>query len=293
MSFEVDIPAGLRATMTDRPPADGISGDDWLRAVPRLLTAAADRWSLSAPQTPRYGECALVVPCTSSSGPAALKLTWPHSEARFEHLALRAWNGDGAVRLLAADTADHALLLEQLNGARSLTDVDLLEACEIVGSLLRQLDRPGLPQVGPLPLDEWHTLLERRGDHVPRRFITRATALLRDLPAGERLVHSDLHFANVLAGQRASWLAIDPKPVTASPAFGVAPVLWNRWPEASAAHNLRSHLRLRVGLVAEAAEVDEDVAIAWSFVRCVLNACETTPEDPLLSRWITIAKAMT
>ncbi|KYH42877.1 hypothetical protein AZH51_16385 [Branchiibius sp. NY16-3462-2] len=279
--------------MAGRPPGDGISGDDWLRALPRLLAAAAERWSLSEPQAPAYGECALVVPCASPSGPVALKVTWPHPEARFEHLALRAWNGVGAVRLVAADTADHALLLEQLDPHRSLTDVNLLEACETVGSLLRQLDRPALPQVGPLPLDEWHTLLERSGDHVPRRFITRAAALLRDLAVGERLVHSDLHFANVLAGQRASWLAIDPKPVTANPAFGIAPVLWNRWSEASAAHNLRAHLRLRVGLVAEAAGVDEEEAMAWSFVRCVLNACEAEPDAPVLSRWITIAKAMT
>lgn len=293
MSFEVDVPAGLSATMTGRPPADGVSGDDWLRTLPRLVASAVDRWSLSEPQAPRYGECALVVPCTSSSGPVALKLTWPHPEARFEHLALRAWNGAGAVRLLAADTADHALLLEQLDADRSLVAIDLLEACETVGSLLRQLDRPGLPQVGALPVEEWHTLLERGGDHVPRRFVTRAAALLHDLPAGERLVHSDLHFANVLAGQRASWLAIDPKPVTAGSAFGVAPVLWNRWSEAVAAHNLRSHLRLRVGLVAEAARLEEDEAMAWSFVRCVLNACETPADDADLSRWITIAKAMT
>ena len=293
MSFEVDVPDGLRATLAGRPPAGGPSGDDWLRALPRLLAAAADRWGLSDPQPPRYGECALVVPCTSSSGPVALKLTWPHPEARFEHLALRAWNGDGAVRLLAADTTDHALLLEQLDADRSLEQSDLLEACEIVGSLLRQLDRPALPQIGSPPVDAWRAVLEHGGEHVPRRFVTRAAALLRYLPTGDRLVHSDLHFANVLAGQRASWLAIDPKPVTASPAFGVAPALWNRWSEATAAYNLRSHLRLRAGLVAEAASIDEEEAMAWSFVRCILNACETPPGDAALSRWITIAKAMT
>lgn len=293
MSFEVDVPAGLRATMAGRAPSDGASGDDWLRALPRLLAAAAERWTLSDPQPPRYGECGLVVPCTSPSGPVALKLTWPHPEARFEHLALRAWNGLGAVRLLAADIADHALLLEQLDPDRSLDDIDLLEACETVGSLLRQLDRPSLPQIGPLPLAPWQALMARGGAHLPRRFVTRATALLRDLPVGDRLVHSDLHFANVLAGQRSSWLAIDPKPVTANPAFGVAPVLWNRWSEATAAYNLRSHLRLRVALVAEAAGLDEDEALAWSFVRCVINAAECEPGDQALSRWITIAKAMT
>lgn len=279
MSFEVDLPVGP-------------GSPEWRATLPRLLDVAARRWSLSDPEPSRYGECAVVVPCTSPSGPVALKLTWPHPEAQHEHLALRAWGGRGAVRLLAADIGDHTLLLERLDPDRSLMDVDLLEACEVIGVLLRRLDRPALPQVGPLPVDDWRAALTSAGHHVPRRFTQQAAALLGHLAVDERLVHSDLHFANVLAGEREPWLAIDPKPVTASPVYGVAPVLWNRWPEATAAHNLRTHLRLRLGIVAEAAGIDEDEALAWSFVRCVLNAVECAPDDPALSRWITVAKAM-
>lgn len=291
MSFDVDVPDGLRATMAGRAPAGGPDGDDWLASLPRLLATAATRWSLTDPAASRYGECALVVPCSAPSGPVALKLTWPHPEARHEHLALRAWGGRGAVRLLAADVADQALLLERLDPDRSLADIDLLEACEVIGDVLHRLDKPALPQVGPLSRGHWRTLIGS-AQHIPRRFAQQAVSLLETLDPGERLVHSDLHFANVLAGSREPWLAIDPKPVTASPAYGVAPVLWNRWPEAAAAHNLRTHLRLRVGIVTEAAGIDEDEALAWSFVRCVLNAAGSDPEDPMLSRWITVAKAM-
>lgn len=292
MSFELDIPVDFRRDLAGRPADGGPDGDEWLASLPRLVTAAAARWSLTEPQPARYGACALVVPCSSRSEPVALKLTWPHPQARHEHLALRAWAGHGAVRLVAADVGDHALLLERLDPDRSLESVDLLEACELIGHLLRRLDRPALPQVDQLPIDAWRALLAATGEHVPRRLAQQAGALLSQLTPGDRLVHGDLHYANVLAGGREPWLAIDPKPVTADPAFGVAPVLWNRWPEAAGAHNLRAHLRLRLGIVAEAAGVDEDQALAWSFVRCVINAAECDPQDAALSRWITVAKAM-
>ena len=47
---------------------------------------------------------------------AALKLTWPHAEARHEHLALRLWDGHGAVRLLAADPAAGAAVESDSEG---------------------------------------------------------------------------------------------------------------------------------------------------------------------------------
>ena len=47
-------------------------------------------------------------------------------------------------------------------------------------------------------------------------------------PAEERLLHTDLHYANVLGAYRSPWLAIDPKPMAGDVAFEVAPALWNR-----------------------------------------------------------------
>ena len=56
---------------------------------------------------------------------------------------------------------------------------------------------------------------------------TPAASLGGDGPV--RLLHGDFHYANVLAGRRAPWLAIDPKPLAGDPAFDVAPLLRNRW----------------------------------------------------------------
>ena len=45
------------------------------------------------------------------------------------------------------------------------------------------------------------------------------------------LIHGDLHYENVLAGDREPWLVIDPKPTSGDPHYEVAPLLWNRWDE--------------------------------------------------------------
>lgn len=39
------------------------------------------------------------------------------------------------------------------------------------------------------------------------------------------LVHQDLHGDNVLAAERAPWLAIDPKPLLAEPELAAAPIV--------------------------------------------------------------------
>ena len=65
------------------------------------------------------GETAVVVPVVTASGErAVVKFGLPHPESAHEHLALRAWAGDGAVRLLRADPRRGVLLLESADGRR-------------------------------------------------------------------------------------------------------------------------------------------------------------------------------
>jgi streptomycin 6-kinase len=106
---------------------------------------------------------------------------------------------------------------------------------------------------------------------IPRRFVEQARSLLSELVADEaidsRMVDTDLHFRNVLAAEREPWLAIDPKPLAADPAFAVTPALWNRWAEATASGDLRRHLRRRLSIICDSAGLDEERARAWSIVR--------------------------
>ena len=63
--------------------------------------------------------------------PCVLKIAEAEHNAIDEALALEAWNGNGAVRLLEADREHGALLLERLDPDRTLRTTELATAAEI------------------------------------------------------------------------------------------------------------------------------------------------------------------
>lgn len=295
------VPESFSALVTGRDPEPHTSGDEWLVRLPRLVKESMSEWELTIDGDPMHGMAALVLPVRRRDGAAAvLKVTWPHDEAEHEHLALQHWGGHGAVRLLAANPGRWAMLLERLNSDRDLGDVPIDEACRVIGDLLQQLDHPALPQLSRLSA-EGARMVERFSSAppaIPRRFAEQASALLPDLVTDDaidsRMVHTDLHYRNVLAADRQPWLAIDPKPLAADPAFAVAPALWNRWEEAVASGDLRRHLRRRLSIICDTAGLDPERAKAWSIVREVqmaLWAVEDGDADGL-TKAIAIIKAM-
>jgi streptomycin 6-kinase len=109
--------------------------------------------------------------------------------------------------------------------------------------------------------------------------VERAGGLARDLTAEPRcdasVVHTDLHYGNVLSapgGERGSWLAIDPEPMAGHPGFEVQALLRHRVDELGTGSAFRYLVRRRVEVVADAAGVDEDEALAWSYVRTAIRA---------------------
>lgn len=306
------IPDSFRAVVAGRAPDEdgGISGDAWLGRLPRLLDEHLAAWDLAPDGPAWHGECAAVWPVRRHDGErAALKVTWPHAEARTEHLALGRWDGEGAVRLLAADPASFTLLLERLHGDRDLEGVGILEACEAIGDLMRRLDRVAPPQI-PVLADQvprWLDELSRPVPGVPRRLLQQARSHLEDLApaldgeAGARLVHTDLHFMNALATidgadpARGPWLAIDPKPLAGEWAFAVAPAVWNRAEETARAHSAGTHVRMRADIIGDVAGLDPERVRMWTYVRLVVNAVDASgvgaAAEPFLTRMIALAKA--
>ncbi len=278
-----DVPAGLRA--------QAALGDDWavwLDRLPRLVTEVADDWELTFDGEPTHGFCALVVPVRTVSGrPAVLKVGFPDDESEHEHLALQHWHGNGAVSLLRADPHRYALLLERLH-REDLTDLGDLEACEVVAGLYGRLHVPAPPQLRTLTsyVERWSADLAAlpRDAPVPRRLVEQAVSLGQGLVADPAsigtMIHTDLHYENVLAADREPWLAIDPKPVSGDPHYEVAPLLWNRWEEVVASGNVRDAVRRRFHTVVDAAGLDEDRARDWVVVREMHNAMWTF-EDAL------------
>ena len=275
---------------------DALSGVDWLRRLPRLLADLLDEWRLTPAGAVGWGLCAVVVPVSSVAGPAALKVTWPHQEAASEHLALRHWDGHGAVRLLRADPHRSALLLERLDPVdlRSIPDE---EACEVVGALLAQLRAPAIARTPTLSAYVARQLGKPPPVHVlPRRFVDQGRRLAAELGSDPGvdtdLLHSDLHGENVLRGERQPWLAIDPKPMAGERAFEVAPVLRNRVDELGTGSAFRWNVRRRLETVCAAAGIDEDRAKAWTIVREVDRAGDESPGSPGASLAVALIKAM-
>ena len=249
--------------------------------LPGLLREVVADWQLTFDGPPWHGHCALVVPVRTPAGrPAVLKLTFPHDEAQHEHLALQRWHGDGTVALLRADPRRWALLLERLHADEDLGALWDLEACEVVAGLYGRLHVPALPQLRPLSsyVDRWTTRLAALppAAPLPRRLVEQAVSLGRSLVGDRetdaRTIHGDLHYANVLAGDREPWLVIDPKPVAGDPHYELAPMLWNRWEEVVASGNVRDAVRRRFHTLVDAAGLDEDRARAWVVVRELHNA---------------------
>jgi streptomycin 6-kinase len=298
----------IRVPETLAPLLDRFFGPQWTQGLPELTRRQLRRWGLHPVGTPMHGMVALVVPVRLPHGDSAvLKIQPVDEESRGEPDALRTWNGDGAVRLLRHDPDTGAMLLEPLDPTRTLDPVPIDQALTTIGTLLARLTAHQAPQ-GMRTLADTTRTMVTRAQHLAPRLRTaherdRVNALAaraREMApeAGDRLLHWDLHFQNVLAPlpgtDREPWLAIDPKPLAGDPGFDLFPTLHNRWDEALATGDPRKETRRRLDLVSEAARIPRDRARAWTLVR-VLQECVWAVEDgePALPRVpVTIAEAL-
>ena len=281
----------------------GPQWERWVDELPSTVRLLVEQWRLRPDGEPTHGQCSLVLPVRTSEGAVAvLKIGFPDEQSEHEHLVLQRWGGEGAVRLLSADPHHRGLLLERL-GADDLGVVSEAQACGVVADLYRRIHVPAMPQLRPLSfsIGRWTTELAAlaRNAPIPRRLVEQAIALGTDLAAdrtvADRVIHTDLHYANVLAGEREPWLVIDPKPVNGDPHYEIAPMLWNRWDEI--AGDIRGGVRRRFWMLVDGAGFDENRARGWVIVRMVHNAMwalrDGSQTDPTwLTRCIAVAKAV-
>lgn len=272
------------------------------------VTELLEHWQLRPDGPAIRGHGATVLPVRTSQGSAAvLKVgasnTDTDSGSEHEHLVLRRWAGDGAVRLLRADPHRHALLLERLL-PQQLDSLSDYEACGVVGALYRRIHVPAMPQLRTLTalVEQWNTRFADlpRNAPIPRRLVEQASSLARDLiaapDADSVVLHGNLHSGNVLAADREPWLAIAPRPLNGDPHFEIAPMLWHRWDEL--AGYIRDGVRTRFYRLIDAAGLDEDRARAWVIIRVVhaamleLGGLPEPDAAGALTKYIALAKAV-
>ncbi|MFI2127767.1 aminoglycoside phosphotransferase family protein [Streptomyces sp. NPDC020299] len=268
----IDIPDGLAAA---QEKYNGAAGRAFVAGLPDLAAAFLDRWGLRLDGPSMYGVSALVllVAVRSDGAPAVLKLQLTDEESVGEPVALRVWDGDGAVRLLAHDPGTGTMLLERLDPARMLSHVpDSRAAVLVVARLLAHLSSfpapEGMRRLGDIAaamLERTPPVLDRVPDVSARRLVADCAAAVREVAGepGDRLLHWDLHYENVLAAGRAPWLAIDPKPLSGDPGFDLWPALVNRFDA--------GEVRWRFDAMTEVLGLDRGRARAWTLGRLLQN----------------------
>lgn len=211
----------------------GEDGRRWLDGLPRLVEEIAAEWDLvvDEPHAMTFHWVASVKPA------AVLKLGVPDGHLGAEAEALRIFDGDGAVRLLAEDQSRGALLIERAFPGTPVAQLDDDAAgTAVLADAFARLHRVPpekctLPHLRTLRGGFGRYLRRYPGDGpIPRRMVERAAELFDDLCADaprETVLHGDLHHGNVLRAEREPWLAIDPSPLVGDPGYDCGAMLYN------------------------------------------------------------------
>ncbi|MDN6134949.1 MAG: aminoglycoside phosphotransferase family protein [Brevibacterium sp.] len=296
----------------------------WVAALDFMANELTDRWKLSfddVPGAPWAGCESLVIPVlTRENYQGVLRFAAPtsaHTAAHAQALrALKMWNGHGAVRVIRDDHSFRVTLQERLRTKDNLSVLPLADVPPIWGALQRSLEIPAdsdflrVQDVAAGWLSTFDAdagLLSGWSEAGPgdSLLLSFAHNWMRTLAASDEnwLIHADLHYYNILAGNPdaagiSTWKAIDPLPLSGPTAYTLAPVLWNRLveipsqhPQAQAAwlRGFATDLALCAGMdpqYAMGAAVAREVTNMFWYLRSARSGSTGTLADAARSLWV-------
>lgn len=278
----------------------GAEAEAWIAQLPALIADCAARWSLRLQPPLEPLSYNYVAPVTRADGTGAiLKLCSPHDGEAVELATLLHFDGRGSVRVLEHDRAARAMLLERLRPGTPLSTLaDDAAATSIAAGIMRELWHP-VADPGRFPtVDGWVEELaglRERFDGgtgpLPEHWIATAEGLFRDLltsPEPQLLLHADLHHGNILAAERAPWLAIDPHGVLAERGFEVSCFIISPAPGADLARTMAR----RIDQFADELGLDRARLRAWSLGRAILSGVWELEEGTLqYARWLALVES--
>jgi len=276
----IDLPELARRRIL----AFGPAGARWLEELPSLVATVARRWELDAGRTLSGGTEALVLEARRADGTAAvLKISTPADSGFASEIeALRLADGHGYARLLAADPARRAVLLERLgpNLHDAESDIERQQEilCETLVSAWRPVAEPGELMTGAAKARWLIDYIERHWDAaappadpaVKRRAL--AYARQREAaydPAASVLVHGDAHPWNTLHSlDGCGYRFVDPDGLHAEPACDAA-ISMREWNAPLLAGNALEQGLARCRRLHRATGADEEAIWQWGFVERV------------------------
>jgi len=239
----------------------GDEGRAWLATVPGVLDELAREWRLTLGARLHGGLLAIVHEATTAEGErAVLKVASHWDRPREEIACLETWAGAGAPKLLQADPARGALLLERIEPGGRARDAEAPAVAEVLGQLHRT------PPAGLCTLAEVarrrlaRAVVERRANDDRARWAIAAIEQLEREPVAPVLLHGDFDWRNLLRCDRQGLAAIDPLPCAGDPAYDAG-----YWAQAAGDPGRRA----RTTAIAEALGLDVRRVRAWCAVVAV------------------------
>jgi streptomycin 6-kinase len=269
----------------------------WLDRLPAVVEELTERWSLrpGKPLKEAEASCAYVAPMERADGtPGVLKVGMPHMEGEQEIAGLRFWRGEAMVRLLEADDALGAMLLERCEPGTTLCGEPEPRQDEVIAGLANRLwsasvsaqDELGRFRHVSEMIAYWSEETRAQAARWPDAGLVgeglRVFEMLARPAADDVLLATDLHAGNVLRAEREPWLAIDPKPFVGERAYDLAQHLIN------CEGRLHADAAGLVGRVADLAGVDRERLRLWTFAR----AAADPRDDWTKPLWMDVARAL-
>jgi streptomycin 6-kinase len=270
----------------------GGEADEWLAQVPELISAVTDAWDLYvtavANRIDGYG---MSIPARRDSDRVSLRIAYPDVFFADETVALRAWDGTGAVKVLEEDERGAQLRTSPSPGTALTLERNEMTALRKAAQTLSDLwiEPPEGMQTLAAEVRAWGATMPERFESVHQPFdeqlMRDAEVMFRSFGPSQMdpvLLHGDVRLETfLLDGERA--VAIDPKPLAGEPAFDVASLVRDgpgelvRDPAAG-----RQRLQARLDQLTDLLEVRASRVRGWAFAVAIdtgLYAYETGDID--------------
>jgi streptomycin 6-kinase len=237
-------------------------------------------WNLSNPQFLTQTMTSHIYTVTYETETVILKLLSPsETDEQRGAVALRYFDGHGAVRLLRYDEGAH--LMEYAAGDELVTLVERGEdenATRIIAQVIQQLHSvpQNIPHDGLFMLEPWFEALFNKAasdrqagiDSIYVRSASLAKRLLVD-QREVRVLHGDIHHRNIRKTSR-GWLTFDPKGLIGERTYDCANTLCNPvMPEL--VHN-ETRLLTNAAILADTLALDLSRVLAFTYAYACLNA---------------------
>jgi streptomycin 6-kinase len=244
-------------------------------------------WKLSNPQLLTRTVTSDIYTVTYNTETVVLKLLSPTGmEEQTGALALRYFDGQGAVRLLRHDEGAH--LMEYAAGDELVTLVERgedEEATRIIAQVLQQLHAvpQNAPRDGLFVLERWFRALFNQAtadrhagiESIYARGAALAKQLLAD-PREVRVLHGDIHHQNIRQSSR-GWLAFDPKGLVGERTYDCANTLCN--PVMSELVHNETRLLTNATILADALALDLSRVLEFTYAYACLSASWSLESD--------------